>query len=97
MLRSPRQEDLKEELGISSSTVVDWFNFCREVIYFNFLDNLFVNTYTLLLLLLILIFCIFRSVRTGPISIPKNLAVQDVLLRLARQELNIENTTMVDF
>ncbi|XP_071578824.1 uncharacterized protein [Temnothorax nylanderi] len=31
MLRPPRQEDLEEELGISSSTVVDWFSFCREV------------------------------------------------------------------
>jgi len=35
MLRPPRQEDLEEELGVSSSTVVDWFSFCREVIYFN--------------------------------------------------------------
>ncbi|XP_071652821.1 uncharacterized protein [Temnothorax longispinosus] len=31
MLRPPRQEDLEEELGISSTTVVDWFSFCREV------------------------------------------------------------------
>lgn len=35
MLRPPRQEDLEEELGISSTTVVDWFSFCREVVYFN--------------------------------------------------------------
>ncbi|KYN06977.1 hypothetical protein ALC62_02062 [Cyphomyrmex costatus] len=31
MLRPPRQEDLEEEFCISSVTVVDWFNFCREV------------------------------------------------------------------
>lgn len=35
MLRPPRQEDLEEELGVSSTTVVDWFSFCREVIYCN--------------------------------------------------------------
>jgi len=61
MLRPSRQEDLEEELGISFSTVVDWFSFCREIIYFNFLIYLLIHIY-ILLLLLILIFCIFRSV-----------------------------------
>lgn len=37
MLRPPRQEDLEEELCISSATVVDWFSFCREVIYIYYL------------------------------------------------------------
>lgn len=37
MLRPPRQEFLQEELGVSSHTIVDWFSFCREVIYFNIL------------------------------------------------------------
>jgi len=32
MMNNPRQEFLRKELNISSCTVVDWTNFCREVI-----------------------------------------------------------------
>ena len=31
MLRYPRQEDSQEEAGVAKATIVDWFNFCREV------------------------------------------------------------------
>ncbi|XP_028046186.2 uncharacterized protein LOC118644227 [Monomorium pharaonis] len=34
MLRHPRQDDTQSETGVSSTTVVDWFNFCREVCVF---------------------------------------------------------------
>src|SRR5436190_10160795 len=35
MLRHPRQDDTMDETGVSSpTTIVDWFNFCREVIIF---------------------------------------------------------------
>jgi len=32
MLRHPRHDDTLDETGVSSATIVDWFNFCREVI-----------------------------------------------------------------
>jgi len=51
MLRPPRQEDLEEELGIFSTTVVDWFSFCREVIYFNIAHLYFIYLHILLLFL----------------------------------------------
>ncbi|KYN12719.1 hypothetical protein ALC57_15110 [Trachymyrmex cornetzi] len=35
MLRHPRQDDTQVETGVSSpNTIVDWFNFCREVCVF---------------------------------------------------------------
>ncbi|XP_071572814.1 uncharacterized protein [Temnothorax nylanderi] len=35
MLRHPRQDDTQDETGVSSpTTIVDWFNFCREVCVF---------------------------------------------------------------
>ena len=39
MLRYPRQDDTQDETGASSTTIVDWFNFCREVIILIFLNN----------------------------------------------------------
>ncbi|XP_076545706.1 uncharacterized protein LOC117611040 [Osmia lignaria lignaria] len=35
MMNTPRQRFLEVELNISSSTAVDWTNFCREVIKYN--------------------------------------------------------------
>jgi len=32
MLRHPRHDDTLDETGVASATIVDWFNFCREVI-----------------------------------------------------------------
>jgi len=32
MLRHPRHDDMLDETGAASSTIVDWFNFYREVI-----------------------------------------------------------------
>ncbi|XP_024882507.1 uncharacterized protein LOC112461483 [Temnothorax curvispinosus] len=34
MLNYPRQDDTQDETGVSSATIVDWFNFCREVCVF---------------------------------------------------------------
>lgn len=34
MFRHPRQDDTMDETGVASATIVDWFNFCREVIIF---------------------------------------------------------------
>ncbi|XP_072766269.1 uncharacterized protein [Anoplolepis gracilipes] len=34
MLRHPRQNDTQDETGVSQTTIVDWFNFCREVCVF---------------------------------------------------------------
>jgi len=32
MMRHPRHDDTLDETGVASATIVDWFNFCREVI-----------------------------------------------------------------
>lgn len=41
MLKHPRQDETQEETDVSSpTTIVDWFNFCREVIIFYILINL---------------------------------------------------------
>lgn len=32
MLRHPCEDDTKDETGVTSATIVDWFSFCREVI-----------------------------------------------------------------
>jgi len=37
MLRHPRQDDTQDETGLTSTTIVDWFNFCREVIIFYYI------------------------------------------------------------
>ncbi|XP_071652542.1 uncharacterized protein [Temnothorax longispinosus] len=34
MIKHPRQDDTQDETGVSSATIVDWFNFCREVCVF---------------------------------------------------------------
>ena len=39
MLRHPRQDDTQEETGAARATIVDWFNFCREVIILIFCNN----------------------------------------------------------
>jgi len=39
MLRHPRQDDTIDETGVSPTTIVDWFNFCREVIILIFVNN----------------------------------------------------------
>jgi len=44
MLRHPRQDDTQDETGLTSTTIVDWFNFCREVIIFYYI--LISNMYT---------------------------------------------------
>jgi len=37
MLKHPRQDDTQDETGLTSATIVDWFNFCREVIIFYYI------------------------------------------------------------
>ena len=39
MLRHPRQDDTQEETGAARATIVNWFNFCREVIILIIFNN----------------------------------------------------------
>ena len=94
MLRPPRQEDLEEELGISSHTVVDWFSFCREVIYILYIILIMITNYTSYILQ---IFYINRFVHFGLTSTARNLEVQDGLWKSMRQRLDTENITVVVF
>jgi hypothetical protein len=71
MFRHPRHDDTMDETGVASATIVDWFNFCREVIiYFN--NSLLCSKKYLIINVKILIlyyFSTYRSVCSGQRSI----------------------------